>query len=115
MIVEIAFCFRDSKTASQDRRGKIFRACFAVASRNRDSLERQRLPVSCQRVVGTRAKYLPLRMSAKFSGTFPFQFDSTIAPAAPLSRRIQRNCARQSFRRAKRRIIRRVSACANRC
>ena len=45
MIVEIAFCFCDSKTASQDRRGKIFRACFAVASRNRDCLERQRLPV----------------------------------------------------------------------
>ena len=45
MIIEIAFCFRDSKTASQDRRGKIFRACFAVASRNRDYLERQRFSI----------------------------------------------------------------------
>ena len=41
MVVEISFCFCDSKTAGKDRRGEIFRACLAIASRNRDHLKRQ--------------------------------------------------------------------------
>ncbi len=45
MIVEIAFGFGNSKTAAEDRRDKIFRAGLAVASRDRDYLERQRFSI----------------------------------------------------------------------
>ena len=45
MIVEISFCFCDVKTAGENCRCKIFRACLAIASSNRDYLKRQRVPV----------------------------------------------------------------------
>ena len=45
MIVEISLCFCYLKTAGENGRGKIFRACLAIASSNRDYLKRQRLPV----------------------------------------------------------------------
>jgi len=45
VIVKVPFCLRDSKTAGEDRRGKVFRTGLAVASSYRDDFERERPPV----------------------------------------------------------------------
>ena len=55
MIIKISLCFRDSKPASENRRGEILRAGFAVASGYCDHIVATVTSGSWRRAAGTPA------------------------------------------------------------
>ena len=83
VIIEIAFRFRDTELARQHRRGKIFGARLAVAAGNREHFERKRFSIIRGEILIGPQRVVRAEQARKCPGRFPFQLESTIAPAAP--------------------------------
>ena len=56
VIVKVAFGFGDAKFSRQNRGGKIFRGCLAVAAGNGENPKRQRFAIICgQSLIGAQS------------------------------------------------------------